>query len=43
MFRVIPLVEDWMDPGAGNAAVRILHASADAPTVAIDVGNDGIA
>jgi hypothetical protein len=41
MFRVIPLVEDWQDPGAGNAAVRIVHGSADAPTVAIDVGNDG--
>ena len=41
MFRVIPLVEDFADAGAGNAAVRILHASADAPTVAIDVGNDG--
>ena len=40
-FRVIPLVEDWTNPGAGNAAVRILHASADAPTVSIDVGNDG--
>ncbi len=38
MFRVIPLVEDWQDPGAGNASVRILHASADAPSVAIDVG-----
>ncbi len=40
-FRVIPLVEDWQDPGAGKAAVRILHAGADTPTVAIDVGNDG--
>ncbi|MFT5234605.1 MAG: hypothetical protein ACI9UK_001914 [Candidatus Krumholzibacteriia bacterium] len=40
-FRVIPLVEDWTDPGAGNAAVRIIHASADAPTVSIDVGNGG--
>jgi hypothetical protein len=37
----MPLVENFADPGAGNAAVRIIHASADAPTVAIDVGNDG--
>jgi len=43
MFRVIPLVEEWASPGAGNAAVRVLHAGADAPTVAIDVGNDGTA
>jgi hypothetical protein len=41
MFRVIPMVEDFKDPGAGNAAVRILHASPDAPAVSIDVGNDG--
>jgi len=41
MFRVIPLIEDWEDPGAGNAAVRIIHAGADAPAVAIDVANDG--
>nr|MEE4268156.1 DUF4397 domain-containing protein [Candidatus Krumholzibacteria bacterium] len=41
MFRVIPLVEDFADAGSGNAAVRIVHASADAPSVAIDVGNDG--
>lgn len=40
-FRVIPLVEDFADAGAGNAAVRIVHASADAPAVSIDVGNDG--
>ncbi len=39
-FRVLPLMEDFADPGAGNAAVRIIHGSADAPTVAIDVGND---
>jgi len=41
MFRVIPMVEDFKDPGAGSAAVRILHASPDAPAVSIDVGNDG--
>ncbi len=40
-FRVLPLVEDFEMPAAGNAIVRIVHASADAPTVAIDVGNDG--
>jgi hypothetical protein len=39
-FRVMPFVEDFDAPGAGNAAVRIVHAGADAPTVAIDVGND---
>jgi hypothetical protein len=38
-FRVIPLVENF-DDGGGNAIVRIVHASPDAPTVAIDVGND---
>jgi hypothetical protein len=41
MFRVLPLTEAFEDPGAGNAAVRIIHGGADAPTVAIDVGNDG--
>jgi hypothetical protein len=40
-FRVLPLVEAFADPGAGNAAVRIVHAAADAPTVALDIGNDG--
>jgi hypothetical protein len=40
-FRVIPLFEEFDEPDPGNAVVRILHGSADAPTVAIDVGNDG--
>ncbi|MEJ2483811.1 MAG: DUF4397 domain-containing protein, partial [Gemmatimonadota bacterium] len=40
-FRVLPLSEDFADPGAGNAIVRIVHASPDAPTVDIDVLNDG--
>ena len=40
-FRVILLVENFDPAGAGNAIVRIVHASADAPTVAVDVGNDG--
>jgi hypothetical protein len=41
MFRVIPYVENFTAPGAGNAALRIIHGGADAPTVALDVGNDG--
>jgi hypothetical protein len=41
-FRVLPYVENFQNPGAGNAAVRIVHASADAPTVALDVANDGM-
>lgn len=40
-FRVLVKVENFTEPGTGNAAVRVIHASADAPTVAIDVGNDG--
>jgi hypothetical protein len=40
-FRVIPLVEDFDAAGAGNAIVRVVHAGADAPTVAVDVGADG--
>lgn len=40
-FRVIPLVEDFDAVASGTARVRIVHASPDAPTVAIDVGNDG--
>ncbi|MEM9493196.1 MAG: DUF4397 domain-containing protein, partial [Myxococcota bacterium] len=40
-FRVLPLAEGFAAPDSGNAIVRIVHASADAPTVALDVGNDG--
>lgn len=40
-FRVLLFAESFTDPGQGNAAVRIVHASADAPAVAVDVGNDG--
>ncbi len=40
-FRVLALVEGFEDPGADSAAVRIVHAGADAPTVDINVGNDG--
>jgi hypothetical protein len=39
-FRVIPYIENFASPG-GGARVRIIHAGADAPTVAVDVGNDG--
>ncbi len=42
-FRVLPFVEGFADPGVGNAALRIVHAGADAPTVALDVGDDGLA
>jgi hypothetical protein len=38
-FRILALKDAFTDAGAG-ARVRIVHASADAPTVGIDVGND---
>jgi hypothetical protein len=40
-LRVLLMAESFAAPGAGNAIVRVVHASADAPTVAVDVGNDG--
>jgi hypothetical protein len=40
-FRVLPVAEGFSMPDSGNAIVRIVHASADAPAVAIDVANDG--
>lgn len=42
-FRVLTYAENFTAPPAGNAAVRIIHASPDAPTVALDVGDDGTA
>ena len=42
-FRILPLIENYDDPAAGNARVRILHASPDAFAVDIDVGDDGTA
>jgi hypothetical protein len=40
-FRVLPLAEGWDAVPAGKARVRVVHASADAPAVGIDVGDDG--
>jgi hypothetical protein len=40
-FRLLPLEETFGAPAANAVRVRILHAAPDAPTVAIDVGNDG--
>jgi hypothetical protein len=39
-FRVIALQEGFDMAGAGTARARIVHASFDAPTVDLDVGND---
>lgn len=39
-FRVLPLVEKFRAPAKGSAIVRVVHASADAPTVGVDVGDD---
>ncbi len=39
-FRVLPLEEDFTAPGTGMLRIRVVHAGADAPTVALDVGND---
>lgn len=40
-FRVLPLFESFDPAASGFARVRIVHASPDAPSVAVDVGNDG--
>jgi hypothetical protein len=38
-FRILPFVEDWGVPQ--STLVRIVHAGPDAPSVDIDVGDDG--
>ena len=40
-FRILAFEEGWAEADSGTALVRIVHASATAPSVAIDVGNDG--
>jgi hypothetical protein len=40
-FRVLALREDFADEPPAQGRVRIVHASPDAPTVGIDLGNDG--
>ena len=42
-FRLIPLFEDFDATGAGEAIARIVHTAADAPTVNLDLGDDGSA
>jgi len=41
LFRILPLAENFGTAASGNARVRVVHAGADAPTVDIDVGDDG--
>jgi hypothetical protein len=40
-FRIAAFAEGFDAATAGNARVRVVHASPGAPAVAIDVGNDG--
>jgi hypothetical protein len=40
-FRILPYVENFGTPGANEAIVRIVHASPDAGTVDLDVGDNG--
>jgi hypothetical protein len=42
-FRILLAVENFSAPGANSAAVRIIHGSPDAPTVGLDLGDDGTA
>ena len=40
-FRVLPLFENFGDDDGGEARIRIVHASPDAPAVDIDLDDDG--
>jgi hypothetical protein len=40
-FRVLALADAWDDPQRDAYQIRAVHASPDAPTVDLDVGNDG--
>lgn len=42
-FRVLAFADDFGGPSSASWRARILHAGANAPTVSIDVGNDGSA
>lgn len=39
-FRVLPIREAFNPSGSGSAIARVVHASADAPTVGIDLHDD---
>jgi hypothetical protein len=39
-FRVLAFADEFEQPGAGQAVVRVIHASPDAPAVSLDVGRN---
>lgn len=39
-FRVLPIREGFSPAGSGNAILRVVHASPDAPSVGIDLHDD---
>ena len=40
-FRLIPVIGTETGPNQGQVLVRVIHAGSDAPTVAIDLDDDG--
>ncbi|MFL5356780.1 DUF4397 domain-containing protein [Archangium sp.] len=42
-LRILPVMESFTPPAPGMVRVRLLHASADAPTLDIDTDSDGSA